>query len=233
MRTTKIRLAKCRSAYRVVRTPAFPLSIWTTIILALFLLAVSGAAAAGEGSALQDIVDTQTGIRSLETRFEQAKTLSLFDETIVTTGTIVVEKPDFYCWIYDEPDRTVFYVDGLRSGSFDPVSGVREEVELDSRKGLASILRSVTSIITGNLDPSTQSDYEISQIHSEDGNLLYTFHPRSAEIQDLFEQVTIRFDQDTGLARELEFVEPNGDYSHMKFDDWQINTEVDRAALLE
>jgi len=181
---------------------------------------------------LARVVAAQAGIRTLEGRFTQTKTLSLFDETLVTEGTIVIEKPDFYCWVYDEPERRVFYVDGAHTGTVEPGSGERAEVELDSA-GLVAAIQSITSIVSGNLDESALQDYDVVARPTADEELRYTFAPRTAEARSLFAQVTISFDPQTGLARELELVENNGDRSVLAFDDWRSNVPVDRSQLLE
>lgn len=181
------------------------------------------------GSELREIIAAQDTITTLEAAFAQTKVLSFFDETIESSGTIAIEKPDFYCWIYEEPERRVFYVDGLRTGSLEP-SGHREEVALDTKIGLAAIIRSVTSIITGNLGDATEADYEVSRNESTAGIRSYTFYPRTEELRPLFKYVTIRFDERSKLARDLEIVEPNGDVTRMEFEDWRVNTPVDRSA---
>ncbi len=182
--------------------------------------------------ALQQIVDTQSGISSMTTTFRQSKRLSLFDETFESSGSIVIEKPDFYCWLYSEPEQSVFYLDDKRSGTWDPVSGTRDEVALGQRKGLASIIKSLTSMITGNLTDSYRSDFEVQKTASTDGLLAYTFRPQADSFQTSFKMVTIHFDPHTKLARHLELVEQNGDITTMTFDHWQLNMPVDRNKLI-
>lgn len=182
--------------------------------------------------ALQQIVDTQSGISSMTTTFRQSKRLSLFDETFESSGTIVIEKPDFYCWLYSEPEQSVFYLDDKRSGTWDPVSGTRDEVALGQRKGLASIIKSLTSMITGNLTESYRSDFEVRRNASTDGSLTYTFRPQADSFQTSFKKVTIHFDPHTKLARNLELLEQNGDVTTMAFDPWQLNMPVDRNKLI-
>jgi outer membrane lipoprotein-sorting protein len=199
----------------------------------LFAISLSiSSIGAGIDADLREIISAQSGIDTLETSFSQIKVVSLFDETVEASGTIVIEKPDFYCWRYDEPEPSVFYVDGMRTGSYRPESGDRDEVALDSRIGLAAIIRSVTSIITGNLEEETGEDYEISRGRSSRGAHSYTFRPRTEELSSLFSEVTIRFDKRTKLARELEIVESNGDATHMRFDGWRTGIAVDRSALV-
>ena len=181
---------------------------------------------------LARVVAAQAGIRSLEGRFTQTKTLSLFDETLVTEGTIVIEKPDFYCWIYDEPERRVFYVNGAHTGSVEPGSGESSVVKLDSA-GLVAAIQSITSIVSGNLDESVLQDYDVVARPTADEELRYSFAPRTEEARSLFAQVTISFDPQTGFARELELVENNGDRSVMAFAGWRSNVPVDRSQLLE
>lgn len=199
-------------------------------LLVLFPPAVSIGSDINDG--LAEIVAAQSKITSLKTSFVQTKNLSLFDETIEASGTVVIEKPDFYCWTYEQPERSVFYVDGMRTGSFEPKSGERKEVALDSKIGLATIMQSLTSIITGNLQSASNSDFDIAQNPTSDELLSYTFYPRAETLKLLFKQVTIRFDLQTKLALDLEILEQNGDTSQMQFDDWQTNFTVDRLSLL-
>jgi outer membrane lipoprotein-sorting protein len=201
-------------------------------IMLIAVLLATNAFADEVDEGLQEILAAQSGIKSLSAAFTQRKTLSLFDETIEARGTIVIEKPDFYCWTYEEPERSVFYVDESRSGSFQPETGERNEVALESRVGLAAIIRSITAIITGNLEASTRKDFEISLNSAADHSLSFNFRPRAEELQSLFEQVTIRFDRKTSLARDLEILEHNGDITTMQFDDWRSNITVDRSSLL-
>lgn len=204
------------------------------LLLTLFMLFLPTASIGSEvDDGLAEIVAAQSEITSLKASFAQTKNLSLFDETIEASGTVVIEKPDFYCWTYEKPERSVFYVDGMRTGSYEPKSGERKEVALDNKIGLATIIQSLTSIITGNLESTSNSDFDISQNPTSDGLLSYTFRPHAETLQSLFEQVTIRFDHQTKLARDLEILEQNGDTSQMRFDDWQTNVPVDRSGLLK
>ena len=211
-----------------------PIALWILFSLAVVAALPSRAAATQveRDEGLARVVAAQAGIRSLEGRFTQTKTLSLFDETLQTAGTIVIEKPDFYCWIYDEPERRVFYVDGAHAGSVEPGSGERAEAALESA-GLAAAIQSVTSIVSGNLDASALGDYDVVARPTADDELRYTFVPRTEGARSLFTQVTISFDPQTGLAREMELVENNGDRSVMAFADWRSNVPVDRSKLLE
>jgi outer membrane lipoprotein-sorting protein len=204
--------------------------------LAVTLLAMvfSNSSIADDGdNELEKIFAAQSAIESSQSAFVQTRKLSLFDETIVAKGTIFIEKPDFYCWVYEEPERSIFFVDGVRTGSYVPGSDERDEVSLESRIGLAAIIRSVTSIVTGNLEDATRSDYEISRNPTTGELLSYSFHPRTQELQSLFERVTIRFDLLTLLARDLLIEEQNGDTTQIEFEGWHINIPIDRAGLLQ
>jgi outer membrane lipoprotein-sorting protein len=205
--------------------------ILSLTLFTLFLPGVSIGSGIDDG--LNAIIAAQSEIKSLKASFVQTKMLSIFDETIEASGTIVIEKPDFYCWTYEQPERSVFYVDGMRTGSFEPNSGERKEVALDSKIGLATIIQSLTSIITGNLESTTNSDFDISKNPPSNDLLSYTFRPRAETLQSLFRQVTIRFDRRTKLAKDLEILEQNGDTSQMQFNDWQIDVPVDRSGLLK
>lgn len=201
-------------------------------VLLCALLFSTGVSAGEVEQELQAIFETQSAIHSMESAFVQTKSLSLFGETITSSGTIVIEKPDFYCWTYETPERSIFYVDGNLSGSFEPASGVREELDLGDRAGLAAIIQSVTAIITGKLDNTTQSDFAVSRVSSAEGQSAFAFSPRTEELQTLFRQVIIQFDEKRMLARELQIVEHNGDTTHMTFSDWRTNVAVDRSRLL-
>lgn len=196
------------------------------------LLYLNSAIASDIEDELRLIFSTQSGVNSMQSVFIQTKNLSLFDETIESTGSIVIEKPDFYCWTYETPERSIFYIDGKRTGSYLPETGERDEVDLDNRRGLASIIQSITSIITGNLESSAFSDFEVTRTSSFNGLPAYVFRPRTEELQSLFEQVTIRFDEHSKLARDLQILENNGDTTHMVFENWLTNVPVDRSVLL-
>jgi len=205
-----------------------------SLAVTLFVMVFLNSSIADDGdNELEKIFAAQSAIESSQSVFVQTRKLSLFDETIVARGTIFIEKPDFYCWVYEEPERSIFFVDGVRTGSYVPGSDERDEVSLESRIGLAAIIRSVTSIVTGNLEDATRSDYEISRNPTTGELLSYSFHPRTQELQSLFERVTIRFDLLTLLARDLLIEEQNGDTTQIAFEGWHINIPIDRAGLLQ
>lgn len=182
---------------------------------------------------LQAIFAAQAEIQSLQSHFIQTKSLSLFEDTLVSEGTIVIEKPDFYCWVYEQPERSVFYVNGGITGSLDPVTGQREETSLENSKGLASIIQSITPIVSGNLSEATRSEYRIIRDPASGDLMSYSFHPRQQELQSLFDKVTIRFDPSSRLARDLTINEKNGDSTTVVFAEWQINIPVDRSLLVD
>ena len=125
----------------------------------------------------QKIIAAQEGIKSLEASFVQTKALSLFEETIESRGCVVIEKPGFYCWSYKEPEKRIFYVDGTRTGSLVPATGEREEVDLRNKTGLAAIIKSVTSIMTGSVSDSMTEDYDIIRNNASQDVYGFTFSP--------------------------------------------------------
>jgi len=208
------------------------ISVCLLISACLATGATNLANASTEDLDLQQIFATQTEILSLQSDFIQTKTLSFFEDALVSSGAIFIEKPDFYCWVYSQPEQSVFYVEGLRAGSFNPETQVRQESGLNNSLGLAGIIQSLTPLLSGNLDEASQLEYHISKNPPTEDLLSYTFQPRKQKLQSLFERVTIRFDKNTRLARDLTIEEENGDSTLVEFAGWRINIPVDRSLLV-
>lgn len=225
-----------RMGYRGARLPMNRIEIsglWRILFILILLLVAISSQASSPDKDLQDLMTVQADIRSMEARFEQEKRLSLFEEVLYSSGRIIIEKPDFYVWAYEKPEQRVYFVEGVKAGSIDPETGEKKESDLAERRGLAAIIRSVTALITGNIDQLQTGAYSISREPSEEGVLTWSFRPRQEGLHSLFEQVTIRFDKHTRLARDLELLEQNGDSMNMKFGEWRTGVEVDRANLLQ
>ena len=156
-------------------------------------------------------------IDSFRSDFVQEKELSLFAETMVFHGKLVVVRPDRLRWEFTDPVPSVFILNGdkgLRcSGEVTPV-----EFNLNSDPIMRSVAEQLWLWLGG--DYSRLSDSFVLQ--KKDAASLLIF-PKDSAVSEVIETVTIIFDLSTLQPQQVEIREPGGDLTRLHFSNYAFN----------
>ncbi|PHR30229.1 MAG: cell envelope biogenesis protein LolA [Desulfotalea sp.] len=212
--------------YRFVqRNPVFSLLRTGAFVVALLLS--SGLACAGNGPAAKDdlgrfmakLEDTAAKIDSFRAVFIQEKELSLFAETIVFHGELVVVRPDRLRWEFTDPVPSILVLNGdkgLRcSDQAAPVN-----FDLNSDPVMRIVAEQLWLWLGG--DYSKLGEAFFLQKKGAD-SLIIT--PKNPSMAEYIQTVTITFDQTTMQPARVEILEPGGDLTRLLFSDYTFNID--------
>lgn len=158
-------------------------------------------------------------IESFHALFVQEKELSLFAETMVFHGELVVVRPDRLRWEFTDPVPSLLILNGDK-GLRCSAQSVPTEFNLKTDPIMRSVAEQLWLWLGG--DYSRLSDSFVLQKNTEN-SLLIT--PKDAGVSDYIEAVIITFDLTTMQPHQVEIREPGGDLTRLRFSDYTFNID--------
>ncbi len=171
-------------------------------------------------SLLQRLQLASAQVDSFEASFVQEKELSLFAETMIFHGHLVVVRPDQLRWEFTDPVPSVLLLSGdagLRcSGETKPV-----QFDVKTDPVMKSVAEQLWLWLGG--DYSRLDDTFALQ---EKGENSLTVTPRQASMAEYIEQVNITFDTVNMQPEQVVIKEPGGDQTRLIFSNYRFNPPV-------
>lgn len=200
----------------------------TAAVLVIAILSAGIVRAEEGGKELEDgmpqfmaqLASAAAKIDSFHTVFVQEKELSLFAETMVFHGELVVVRPDRLRWEFTDPVPSVLILNGNKGlRCSEKAAPVGFNLKTDP------IMRSVAEQLWLWLggDYSRLSD-SFSLAQKDEASLLIT--PKDPAVLEFIEQIMISFDPHTMQPQEVEIREPGGDLTRLRFTDYTFNLEL-------
>lgn len=182
--------------------------------------------ARGEGEA-DDVLAGMEGfwntVETFSADFRQEKHLTLFSDTIHSTGTLIFQKPDRMLWKYDPPDDTVmslspgkvmFYFPGLNQAKIIYLSGEDD----------AATVAPMGFGMGGGM--GEMKDRFSVTVDRNGVTIEVTFVPKESGGGDTMEKVVIRVDE-AYMPIATVFYETTGDVTELLFSNQEINIPLD------
>jgi chaperone LolA len=186
------------------------------LILVLFLLAVSGVAAADELPARLEAASKD--LTTLSGDFTQRNKLKLFKQELKSRGRFYFQRPRRIRWEYLDPDPSTLILDGnvatLRTPGAAP-----QTFDLAKDATMRAVFDQLVTWLGGQ---QANNDYDIV---ARDSTLVLTPKPTSP-VAKAFSRIELRVDPKTLLMRSILLTEKNGDEKEITF------TKVTRNAAL-
>ena len=156
-------------------------------VVAVFCVTTSLPAAKGEpvtGAALEQLLtDAENNfsrITTIQTRFTQQKTLSLFSKVMTSTGFCIFKAPDKLRLEYEEPFKSALIVNGEDICKYEFYDSKWQKLNSADKELMLVIMKNITAWLKGRFkDPDV---YEISG-QKEDGRYVVTLVPKHAEFK--------------------------------------------------
>lgn len=158
-------------------------------------------------------------IESFRAVFVQEKELSLFAETMVFHGELVVVRPDRLRWEFTEPVPSVLILNGEK-GLRCNAQAAPTEFDLKTDPIMRSVAEQLWLWLGG--DYSRLSDS--FSLKKKGANSLF-ISPKDEDVSEFIESVTIVFDLNTMQPQQVVIREPGGDFTRLRFSDYSFNID--------
>jgi len=193
------------------------------ILLGLALTAlVSGSAAASPlDEALARIEAARAGVRTLRADFVQDKVVTLFAETVRSSGKLVVRRPDRLRWEVRAPDESLFVIAGPAVRYRLP--GARGNVDVRTAGALGAVLRDLVAFLAGPF-ADVRGRYRLAL--AETSPLVLVATPTSRDVTRSVRALRLRFSRDLRVLEGVAIEEPGGDRADIRFSNVRINPQV-------
>lgn len=198
---------------------------WSCKIGIVLLIFISVETVSGQESTeaefINQIAKTKEQIRSITCQFEQTLALSVLLEEQKSSGNFFYRTPGQLKWEQQNPEIYTLVINGDES----------YKLEGEERKELAAGGMQVVGFkrfILGTMDGSIfNSDHFETNVMKQNGDWQVEMIPQKKSLSRRFEKISLTFDQQKMLLRQMVFSEAGGDTRAIQFLNHQINTLTD------
>lgn len=183
--------------------------------------------AARRQHALQSIINAASESKSIVCDFTQTKYMSMLDEEMQSTGSMYYKSPDCLRWEYKTPYSYIFIINGheiyIRNNTQISV------IDTQSNKMFREITRiMMCSITASGLKEGNDFDISISETPNE---WTVSLTPRKSSIKQVFSLITLNFDRQQNVVKEIIMTERNGDRTKIQLKNAEINKPIDETVF--
>ena len=174
---------------------------------------------------LVQIRQAAQSVKSLSCNFEQIRTSSLLQDSVLSRGKMLFRAPNELLWSYDEPKKIRFVV--TSSGEVNiHVDGKEKNLGSTQRKYLKQMSRFLLNLISGNY-LNALNDFRTEIAPQNGGGYILHLYPKKKELRRLFKQFILQLSPDLQSATSVTLVEKRGDRTHILFRQLVLNAPID------
>ncbi len=201
-----------------------------TLAFHFFLTASLGIIFSGHASAaprdidavLQKLRAQATAIESISSEFSQENRLSVFEETIVSSGRFLFRKPDKLRWEYLSPITEGFALEGDRGVRWTETT--RTAFSLRNDPLMNVVARQLLAWATFDLAwLSAEFDITLETVSP----VILKLIPKRPDTALVLKHLFIEFSISTDTVQRVELHEQGGDLTRFLFKNAQVNTPLD------
>lgn len=164
------------------------------------------------------------GIKTVQTRFQQTKTMKLFSHPVQLAGTILLEPPQRLLWRVERPIRYVFLLDGDKAVEWDEETGKKKKLPLSGNPVFEQILAQIRGWFTGRFS-QLMKDYRIQIVTPKP--LVLAFAPKEGNrIGKAVREIRVHIREDRRYLQKMVLTEVTGDVTVTDFLDVQIDALI-------
>lgn len=176
---------------------------------------------------MTSLTEAATSMRTMQCRFVQSKTMAMLAEPSVSEGRMYFSNPDRLRWEYSAPYPFALVVNGERI-----VKITDGKVEaLDGKSG--KMYQGITSMIMGSasgkklFDPSSFD----AVLYDDGAYWKAEMTPKRRDMKRMFSQLVFYFDKKSQVIDHVEFIEPKGDKTEIRFMDIRLNEPIEEIVF--
>ncbi len=196
-------------------------------VLVCVLLILLSAAQPPEKKVAQNyaarIIKQSQSIQTLSARFTQKKYLSVLQDSVETTGTLLMKKPNKIKWNYRKPFLYTIIIDGktvtIKDGTH------QERFRMDDNPAF----RMINRIVAGSLDGSLLKDNSLFSFSFSEEKQSVRLDLKPTRKTMPFTGISLWFDKKTLIIKRVLLHENGKDYTDIVFHQAVLNKAVDDA----
>ena len=206
-------------------------------VLLSFLFAIVGGFVFAQtqltGSQSQEVMSTLTqtaaSMQTMQCRFVQTKTMAMLAEPSVSEGTMAYVTPDKMRWEYVQPYSFALIVKGEQIIRI--TDGKAETI--DPKQG--RMYKGMSDLIMGSASGKKLFDTSVFDVKMfDDGEMwLAEMEPLRKDMKRMFAKLVFRFSKKTNVISSVDFIEPKGDVTSIRFEELRVNETIDESVFKE
>jgi len=161
---------------------------------------------------------------TLVASFTERKDLKLLAKPVISHGEFYYSRPNHVRWEYKEPDHKVYVITEDMYTAYFPALKRAEAVPI--KKFLGKRMFRFLAVGQRIGDLARYYDFRLAAQSDVKGTHLLLLTPRSRTVRDHVAEMKIWVDETTGLPRQLQYFEPDGDTTLLAFEDMRTNVDV-------
>ena len=199
--------------------------LWLSVLfmaLGLFATAQTPLSEAQSNEIMASLTKTASSMQTMQCRFVQSKTMSMLAEPSVSEGKMYFASPDRLRWEYVKPYAFALVVNGERI-----VKITDDQVEaLDGNSG--RMYQGITSMIMSSASGKKLFDATTFDIVLYDDGAYWKAEmtPKRRDMKRMFSQLVFHFDKKTQVIDHVEFLDPKGDNTVIRFEEIRLNEKI-------
>lgn len=171
---------------------------------------------------LDRLKGSQAGIETMLARVRQKKTSPLLEKEAVTTGSILLKRPNLLRWEVDSPEKLIVVVDGQAMWVYWPSKKLAEKRLLANDPAARYTMSFMSSSMKLSLeDISSNFNAAVYRDKDKDSTLI-ELKPRSKMVARFLRSVEISYGPE-GLPQWFRVESADGGVIHTEFEDINVN----------
>ena len=199
--------------------------LWLSVLfmaLGLFATAQTPLSEAQSNEIMASLTKTASSMQTMQCRFVQSKTMSMLAEPSVSEGKMYFASPDRLRWEYMTPYAFALVVNGERIVKV--TDGQAEALDGNSGR----MYQGITSMIMGSASGKKLFDATTFDIVLYDDGACWKAEmtPKRRDMKRMFSQLVFHFDKKTQVIDHVEFLDPKGDNTVIRFEEIRLNEKI-------
>ena len=199
--------------------------MWLSILFVALCLSTSAQTQLSEAQSQElmiSLTEAAASMQTMQCRFVQSKTMAMLAEPSVSEGKMYFSSPDRLRWEYLTPYPFALVVNGERIVK---VTDGKAEV-LEGNAG--RMYQGITSMIMGSASGKKLFDTSAFDVMLYDDGAFWKAEmtPKRRDMKRMFSQLVFHFDKKNQVIDHVEFIEPKGDKTEIRFEDIKLNEAI-------
>lgn len=199
-------------------------ALFSQAVLFLFVLLLSVEASWATDSDLDSFVAeveaAAVDVHSLSCRFVQERHLAIFAKPVVFKGGLDLVRPDRLRWEFTDPVPSVLVFDGKKglrcSDQTEP-----HHFDLDTDPVMRMVAQQLWTWLDGKYGALAEQ-YRLELT----APATISIYPKDKQVADFIDHIVIYFDAASKQPRQVEIVEPGGDFTRIIFSGYRLNPSL-------
>jgi len=180
--------------------------------------------------AFKKLGELQRGVESVSAHIVQTRRNPLLADEAVSSGRLILKKPDLLRFTISTPEEVTMVVDGTYMWVYRPKKKVAERRRLSNDYAAAQAVKFLSNIMEFSAG-EMQKRFAVSVYNDKDG-YLFELTPSSGLLARFLSRVTFSFTDGTAVPYSVEVVGSNGATTLTELKDVVINPVPDKDAFV-